>query len=902
VRAGERLGPYEITAKLGEGGMGEVWRAADTRLKREVAIKVLPQGFVEDKERLARFEREAQLLAQLHHPHIASIFGLEEADGARALVMELVEGPTLDARLANGALPLEESLLIARQIAEALEAAHEKGIVHRDLKPQNIKAPGDGTVKVLDFGLAKALDPVGSSSAVDAARSPTIMNSPTLTAAGTQLGVILGTAAYMAPEQARGGTADKRADIWAFGVVLYEMLAGRSLFGGETVSDTLAGVLKTEIDWQALPAATPAPIRTLLRRCLERNPKNRLHDIADARLVIEDTLAGRETGASAPPAAIAPLAERSRASRWLPWVLGMALGVLAFAGIERTLRGPTKPASTETLRLELLPPAGTLSSGPFDLSLDGRAVVFAATSADGTSALYVRTLDSLATRLLPGTAGASQPFFSPDGRAVGFFADKKLLRIDLAGGSPRLLAPVSDPRGGSWGSTGVIIYAPDSGGPIFRIPANGGESLPVTHLDAARAETSHRWPQFLPDGAHFVFMSRKPSQPRLALEVGDVEGKERRRLVEADSPARYAAGTLYFQRQTTLFAQPFDLASRQLLDEARPIEEQAWIDPDTDGLAAFAVATDGRLAYRRGGMVAAQLAWLGRDGRRQRAVGTAGGLVNPVLSPDERRILIGGTGRAQINATATLQLVDDESAIETTLTPQDRDASSGIFSPDGSRVLFADDRDGPFDLFELKVSEPGKDVAVLASPLWKFPESWSPDGRFVVYSEVDPASRANLWVLPRTGDTKPFPFLVTAAAETAARFSPDGRFLAYVSDESGREEVYVQPFPANGVKWKVSAAGGFAAAWRGDGRELFYIAADSRMMSVEVAPSGTGLAFAVPQALFPIAPHRSLGISGRDYSVSRDGQRFLVLERPQDVAASPIVVALGGLSPGNGKP
>jgi Tol biopolymer transport system component len=903
IAPGQRLGPYEITAKLGEGGMGEVYRATDTKLKRDVAIKVLPAAFTEDKERLARFEREAQLLAQLHHPSIASIFGLEESSGTRALVMELVEGPTLAERLEQAPLPLNEALAIAVQIAQALEAAHDKGIVHRDLKPQNIKASGEGSVKVLDFGLAKAMDPTaGSPSAADLARSPTLLNSPTLTAVqGTQLGVILGTAAYMAPEQARGAAVDKRADIWAFGVVLYEMLVGRTLFAADTVTDTLAGVLKSEIDFSQLPASTPPAIRRLLRRCLERNPKNRLHDIADARLVLEDTLAGREPESSAPLGAVTQ-APPSWRNLWLRPLIGLALGAAGFAIVERTLLKPVKPPFPETMRVALLPPEGTLSSGPFDLSLDGRMVVFSAVGADGVGALYVRALDSLEARRLPGTEGAEVPFFSPDGRSVAFFGDKKLRRIDLAGGPPRDLAAVSDPRGGSWGSAGVIVYAPDSGGPLFRIAANGGVSTAVTQLDPARAETAHRWPQFLPDGVHFVFMSRKPTSPRLALEVGSIDSGERRKLTEADSSARYAAGTLFFQRKTTLFGQRFDLATWSLLGDPQPLAEQAWINPDTDGLVAFAVASDGRLAYRRGGIAETQLAWLTRDGRRERTVGEAGSRVNPLLSPDERRILVSGSGQGQVLENSPLVLIDDASSIETRLTSPERDASTALFSPDGSRVLFSDDRNGPFDLFELKVDEPGKDVAVLTSPHWKYPESWSSDGRFVVYTEVDPEKRGDLWVLPRTGNAKPYPFLATAAAESGARFSPDGRFLAYVSDESGREEVYVQPFPANSVKWKVSAAGGFGAAWRGDGRELFYISTAFQMMSVTVTPTASGLAFGLPQVLFRVPVRRTVGASGRDYSVSRNGQRFLVFERLGDSEASPIVMVLEAAGKAESKP
>ncbi len=889
LSAGHTLAHYRITAAIGAGGMGEVYRATDTKLGREVAIKVLPAEVASDPERLARFKREAQLLASLNHPNVAAIHGLEEAEGKPFLVLELVEGEELAERLKRGAIPVDEAIVIAKQMAEALEEAHDHGIVHRDLKPANVKLTPDGKVKVLDFGLAKAY----SGDSGDGSK-PELSHSPTMTRAGTVAGMILGTAAYMSPEQARGKAVDKRADIWAFGVVLYEMLTGERLFAGETVSDVLAGVLKTEVDLGKLPRAAPPAIRDLLRRCLERNPKNRLHDIADARLALEDSLGGRTDDA---PGTAAVTPQSRQRAQWSQWVFGLALGGAALAVLDRTLLKPAPPPPSEKVRLEVVPPEGTLSSGPFDLSPDGRSIVFVAANADRESALYIRDLDSLDARTLPGTGGASLPFFSPDGRSVGFFADKKLQRIDLAGGPPRNLAPVSDPRGGSWGSAGLIVFAADGGGPLLRIPENGGEVAPATQLDPAREETSHRWPHFLPDGRRFLFLSRKPRTPRLSVEVGSLDGKRRTKLVEADA-ACYAAGSLFFQRRTTLFAQAFEIAGETLVGGPQPVAEGAWLNLDTDGLAAFAVARDGRLAYRRGGIVTARLAWHGRDGRTLRTVGEPALLAEPTLSPDERRILVSTQGQNQ--DTSSLLSIDDATSIGSIITRREHDSTFALFSPDGSRVLFADDRNGPFDLFELKVSEPGKDVPVLATPLWKYPETWSPDGRFVVYTEVDPVSRGNLWVLPRTGDTKPFPLLATAAAESQARFSPDGRHLAYTSDESGHEEVFVQPFPATGAKWQVSATGGSEAAWRGDGRELFYVASDARLTAVAVSLAPSGLAFGVPRALFRIPIRHGLGATGRTYAVSHDGQRFLALDWPSEAATSPIVVVLGPAALGAG--
>ena len=491
LSAGMTLGPYEIVAPLGAGGMGEVYRATDTKLKRQVAIKVLPAALTADHDRLVRFQREAEVLASLNHPHIAAIYGLEDADGVRALVMELVDGPTLADRIAQGAIPLDEALPIAKQIAEALEAAHEQGIVHRDLKPANIKVRPDGTVKVLDFGLAKAMEPTSASSA-------NAMNSPTISMHATQAGIILGTAAYMSPEQTRGGTVDRRADIWAFGVVLYEMLTGRRLFDGATVSDTLAHVLMKDPDWTALPANTPAPIRRLLRRCLEKDRKRRLADIADARMEIEDARSEPE-----PAFRPAPAPARHRAHRVL-WIFAPLTLVAFLSALVPTVlyfrRATPEPVVT---RLDVVTPS-TTDAFSFALSPDGRQLAFVANGEKG-SQLWLRPLDQVAAQPLAGTDGASFPFWAPDNRAIGFFADSKLKRLDLAGGAPQVLADAIVPRGGTWNRDGIIVFAPLNTGGLMRVGATGGTPVPVTR--PAAGQGSHRWPQFLPDGRRVLFLA-----------------------------------------------------------------------------------------------------------------------------------------------------------------------------------------------------------------------------------------------------------------------------------------------------------------------------------------------------------------------------------------------------------
>ena len=628
---GRRLGAYEVRARIGAGGMGEVYRARDTKLGRDVAIKILPPHFTSDPERLARFEREARLLASLNHPHIGAIYGLEDADGVRALVLELVGGETLADRIARGPIPVNDTLTIARQIADALEAAHEKGIVHRDLKPANIKITPDAVVKVLDFGLAK----MAASDTV--AADPT--QSPTLTVGGTKEGVILGTATYMSPEQAKGRPADKRADVWAFGVVLYEMLTGRRAFEGEAISEVLARVIEREPDWTTLPASTPARLRELLRRCLRKDPKSRLQAIGDARVQIDELISGATDEAAAVDSQ--PRVQRNASRAWMV-VAALSLAIAAALAVPATLylrRGVPEPLLT---RFEIpMPPTSDPVS--FALSHDGRQLAFVATS-DGASRLWVRPLDQVTARPLAGTEGARYPFWKPDGRAIGFFADGKLKLIDLGSSVLHVAADAPNGRGGTWNSDDVIVFAPNAPnnfGVLLRVMAAGGTPVPVTQLPAGQGG-SHRFPQFLPDGRHFLFLGGTGQADTHNVYVGTLEGGESKRVREARSVAVFAPpDSLLWVEDGVLVAQRFDPARAVVSGEPIPVVQDVGLD-ELVYRGMFAVSATGVLAHRTGRGERRQLTWVDRAGVARGTVGppVEAGLSGPELTPDGKHVAV----------------------------------------------------------------------------------------------------------------------------------------------------------------------------------------------------------------------------------------------------------------------
>jgi eukaryotic-like serine/threonine-protein kinase len=901
---GTRFGSFEILSLLGAGGMGEVYRARDARLNRDVALKVLPEAFTSDPERLARFTREAQTLAALNHSNIGGIHGLEDANGRQALVLELVEGPTLADRIAAGALPVAEALPIARQIADALEAAHEQGIVHRDLKPANIKLRPDGTVKVLDFGLAKALsrNEGNATSRVDVTASPTMLSPATMTSAG----LILGTAAYMAPEQARGKPVDRRADIWGFGCVLYEMLAGRRTFEGDEVTDTLAGILRGEPSWDALPATTPRSIQRLLRRCLQKDPRERLQAIGDARLEIAEAA----LSPADEPAALA--SSSSMASRLLPAAAASVVTALVVGAAAWTLKpAPAHEESRVTRSLIGVNPFDQrpaaqpgMNTGPLGrpdrtaiaLSPDGRTLVFRGSgfniSPDGRNqtALFIRPLDSLAARPIVTTTGADSPFFSPDGSSIGYIDNGELRRVPATAGdvTATTVTPLPNRRqridGASWADQGFIVFATVDG--LWRVAASGG--TPERIVEAGDNELGRVLPQVLPGSQWVLF-----TVARTAFRWDDaqivarslVTGEEKVLLTDA-ADARYASsGHLVFLRRGKLMAVPFD-ANRVALRGA-PVSVvddvmQAINMPNTiadSGAGQFAIAAAGTLVYVTGGPQPTQpgeLVWVDRAGNIEPVGVPHGPFGAPRLSPDGRRIvMMSGAAASDGNR---VWVYDIERRTHTALTARDERVAWGLWSPDGSRVVFARLGEGKGTLYARSADGTGgAEPIVEARPAFQTPSSWAKTGTLAFVENAE-GTGTDIRVLEvGAGDRKGSVVVQTPAEEAHPAFSPEGNWLAYVSAVSGRSEVYVQAYPGPGPRILISTGGGTAPAWRGDGRELYYHFVQDgalRLMAVPITVSGSALTAGAPRQLFEAKGLSTTG-PARGYDVTADGQRFL---------------------------
>jgi len=871
LTTGSRIGPYEIKSPLGEGGMGVVFRALDTKLHREVALKLLPDHFANDTDRLSRFQREAQVLASLNHPNIAQIYGLEDSASQRCIVMELVEGDTLADRLKRGPIPVDEALPIAVQIAAALEAAHEKSIIHRDLKPANIKLAPGGQVKVLDFGLAKAFENTDRQD---------LSSSPTLSLAATNAGMILGTAAYMSPEQTRGIEVDRRTDIFAFGCVLYEMLTGRQAFQGETVSDILATILKTEPDWSRLPEQTPASVRRLLRRCLQKDRSRRMKYAEDVRIEIEEARAE-------PERMDAPIISRSRER--LAW----AVAVLVLFSVAVTLAILHLRAFPEApeMRVDIVSPS-TPDPMSFAISPDGQRVVFVA-SGDGPSRLWLRPLAAGTAQPLAGTEGASYPFWSPDSRSVAFFAASRLKRLDIGGGLPWELANAPTGRGGTWGPDGALLFAPSNFGALFRVPAFGGEPVAVTRTDSV--QFSHRFPQFLPGGRQFLFYANGTEEGR-GIYIGSLDSPETTRLMSADTAGAYVrSGWLVFLRQGTLLARRFDPARRKLSGEAVTVADFVPFDAPV-GIGAFSVSPT-VVAYRSGGPGRRQLTWFDRAGK---AVGTLGapdesGLQEVSLSPEGRRVAVQRT----VQSNTDIWILDAAHQIRLTSDPS-LDMYP-VWSPDGSRIVFGTFRKGPQDIYVKPSGSAGSEDPLVESPETKTPSDFSADGRFLLYASISPKTGRDLWVWPMDGEKKQFVFVNTPFEERLGQFSPDGRWVAYESNESGRFEIYVRPFPPQpSGQWRqVSALGGVSPRWRKDGKELYYIAPDGTLMAVPITVNGPSLEPGTPLALFQTRIV-GRGINNfafrQQYDVAVNGQ-FLINVTTEDAVNSSITLLLNWKPP-----
>jgi eukaryotic-like serine/threonine-protein kinase len=880
---GTRLGPYEVTAQIGVGGMGQVYRATDTNLKRAVAIKVLPESVAADAERLARFQREAEVLASMNHPHIAAIYGLERSDGTTALVMELVEGPTLADRIAQGPIPINEALPIARQIAEALEAAHEQGIIHRDLKPANIKVRPDGTVKVLDFGLAKALEPAGS--LPDASQSPTI----TTPAMMTGVGVILGTAAYMSPEQARGKAVDKRADIWALGCVLYEMLTGQRAFGGEDVTVTLARVVEREPDFDALSPSVPARVRQALRVCLRKDSKQRLRDIGDVRLALEGAF---ET---AVPQAAPPV----RVPQWRRVVLTSAAALLVGAVVAGTLVWlATRPVPLRVSRLLLAPSrtaALTINGSDLDLAItpDGSRIVYVG---DNGTQLFVRALDALEPVAI-FTGAPRGPFVSPDGQWIGFVdGTTSLKKVAMTGGAAVTLAPLDapGPRGATWAPDGTVIFATSNTATgLQRVSAAGGTPEVLTRPDRAQGEADHLWPELLPGGRAVLFTTTAPTGGVDAAQVAvlDLQTGTRTVLVRGGSHAHYVpSGHLVYAAAGTLRAIAFDLTRVETRGTPVPIIGQV-VTTAFGGVDAV-VAGDGTLAYVSGpgggGGAPRTLVWVNRQGQETGVAAPPRAYLYPRIAPDGASVMV-----SSLDQELDIWRWDFARTTLTRLTFEGGNDTLPAWTPDGRRLAFSSERAGARNLYWQAAEGTGAVERLTESPNVQNAGSVSPDGTRLIFSEVAPKTGEDVMHVELDGTHRVTPLVQTPFAERNGIIAPDGRWLAYEANDSGRFEVYVRTFPdVNGGHWQVSTGGGTRPLWAPNGHELFYLSPAGALMRVGVERAQLWAA-TTPTLLIKAGYFTVPGVSpGRTYDISPDGQRFLLIKEGggSEQAAAPITL------------
>ena len=881
--------------------MGEVYRAKDTRLDRIVAIKILPPHVAERPAARQRFEREARAVASLNHPHICTLYDIGRENGIDFLVLEFLEGETLARRLATGPLPAEEVLRFGIQMADALAQAHRQGVFHRDLKPGNVMLTRSG-VKLLDFGLAKLRGPETTPAADGLSGAPT-------EDALTREGTILGTFQYMAPEQLQGKATDARSEVFAFGAVLYEMVTGRKAFEGDNQAVMVAILTSQPPPISAVRPAADQPLGRALDRlvktCLAKDPDDRWQTMQDLKLQLQWIV--EESAQPGIPASTGIARKNRQALAWtVSAVLALLLVVALVAGVVY-LRRPAE--QKDAVRFSVYPPPtasfGDLgATGPVTISPDGRLLAFVAFGPDGSQLLWARPLDSLAAQALAGTDGAVDPFWSPDSRFIGFFAQGKLKKIEIGApagpGPPQTLCDAVQPRGGTWNRDGVILFSANTGDRLYRVSAAGGAAAPLA-LEQPNLETMR--PYFLPDGLHFLYLGRPQ---KWGIYVASLNSKEAKFLVGDRSPAAYApsgngqAGYLLYWREGTLVAQPFDSGRLQIAGEPSPIAERVghnWLH----ARAAFSVSETGVLVHRGADDdLNTELAWFDRGGKQLASVGAPGPYRRLSLSPDEKKVAL---ERADFQArTADIWLIDVARGIESRFTFDPGLDILPVWSPDGSRIVFGASRGGPPILYQKASSGAGSEELLIQSGTVNHPTDWSRDGRFIVYANLDRQKQWDLWILPGVegtpGDRKPFPFLQTNFSEHYARFSPNGRWLAYASDESGKWEVYVQPFPKPGRKSQISTAGGTQPQWRRDGKELFYLAADRKLMAAAVTEGATFEAGA-PRMLFQTrmpAPFGQTRFGGSSYAVAADGQRLLIVTEVTEATPAPATVLLNWMA------
>ena len=875
LSSGTKLGPYEVQEPLGAGGMGEVYRARDTRLGRDVAVKVLPAHLLSNSELKLRLEREAKAISSLNHPHICTLHDVGSQDGMDYLVMEHLDGETLADRLQRGAMPLAEALKIAIDVADALDKAHARGVVHRDLKPGNIMLTKSGA-KLMDFGLAKpAPGMVSAASAGPFTPSTPTVNLAALSADAsnlTQKGTVVGTFQYMAPEVLQGSEADARSDIFSFGCMLYEMITGRRAFEGKSQLSVLGAILDHEPERvSVLRPDSPPRLDETVRRCLAKNPEQRygcMHDVRIQLQVLAEPTAQSEVEPSKP----APASK-------MPWLIAAVAALIALAvGLAYVLQSP-KPEPL--VRSSILPPPATSfvtmlpSSGPPVLSPDGTRLAFTARDAKGKVFLYARPLASSTAQVLNGTDEAMYPFWSFDGRELGFFADGKLKRIHADGGPPQTICDAPNARGGAWAPDGTIIFTPATTSLLMRVSAAGGNPEPASKLDTSRLENSHRWPAFLPDGKHFLFWGRTSKGPHEnVLYVGELGTQQAKALMKNDSPAVYASGYLLFMRDQALMAQPFNPQKLELSGEPTLIVDQVGVNGAT-ARPLFTASQTGTLVYQSGAMQNGwNLLWLGRDGKQVGAITQVDRYIAPALSPDGSHLAVNiFTGTQGMGDLWVFELARG-TATRLTFGPASNGA--GTWAPDNKTIFYGSSTTGTPHISAKAADGSGSERVLLATPnVVEIPSSVSPDGRYLAYLRKDLAKDAGLhiWVLPLFGDGKPFPLVQSAPEAKDAVISPDGKWMAYQSNESGRREVYVTAFPGGGAKWQVSTDGGTVPRWRGDTKELFFLDSSDHIVAVDVDAAGNAVHLGVPHALF-----QAIGIQ-RDYGaydVTADGKKFLI--------------------------